>query len=154
MQPYHIQLMKEALKEAKEGFKAGEVPVGAVIASHDGEIISKAHNRPISLNDPTAHAEILAIRKAGLIINNYRLMECILAVTIEPCPMCMGAAINARIAQLVFGARDPKSGAAGSVYDIGGDGLLNHTIEITSGIMERECGELMQDFFKARRRNP
>ena len=146
---YH--LMKEALKEAKKGFKSGEVPVGAVLAGLDGEIVASAHNQPISLNDPTAHAEILAMRKAALFYENYRLTDTILIVTVEPCLMCMGAAINARIDGLVFGAFDPRAGAAGSVYNLAADRRLNHTIEVTTGIMEEECRALMQEFFKIRR---
>ena len=146
---YH--LMREALKEAEKGLAGSEVPVGAVIALADGRIIAEAHNQPIALNDPTAHAEVLAIRKAGLVLRNYRLNNTILAVTMEPCPMCMGAAINARISRVVFGATDPKWGAAGSLYNLASDGRLNHCIEITAGIMEQECRALVQDFFKVRR---
>ena len=117
----------------------------------DGTIVAKAHNQPIALNDPTAHAEILALRKAGLVLRNYRLNNTILVVTVEPCLMCMAAAINARIARLVFGADDPKGGAAGSLYNLASDNRLNHRIEITSGIMEKECRTLMQEFFRIRR---
>ncbi len=145
------QLMQQALLEAKTGYAEGEVPVGAVLATRDGEIISRAHNQPITLNDPSAHAEIQVLRKAGLALKNYRLTHTILVVTIEPCLMCMGAALHARVSQVVFGATDPKTGAAGSVYNIGADERLNHKIEITSGIMEKECRTLMQDFFKGRR---
>ncbi len=144
-------LMKKALREAERGFTKGEVPVGAVLAGPDGDIVAKAHNLPISLNDPTAHAEILALRSAGTFYRNYRLTGATLLVTIEPCLMCMGAAINARISRLVFGAFDPKSGAAGSLYDLAADNRLNHRIEVISGIMEKECRKLMQDFFHLRR---
>lgn len=147
------QLMHQALEEAKKGFSEGEVPVGAVLAASDGEIVARAHNQPIALNDPSAHAEILAMRKAGLAFKNYRLTGTILVVTIEPCLMCMGAALNGRIAQLVFGATDPKAGAAGSVYNLAGDERLNHKIEVIPNILEQECRALMQDFFKARREN-
>jgi len=147
--PYHF--MKEALKEAEKGLTRGEVPVGAVLAGSDGQIVAKAHNQPIALNDPTAHAEILALRKAGLVLRNYRLNNTILVVTVEPCLMCMAAAINARIARLVFGTDDPKGGAAGSLYNLASDNRLNHRIEITSGIMEKECRTLMQEFFRIRR---
>ncbi|MBW2169117.1 MAG: tRNA adenosine(34) deaminase TadA [Deltaproteobacteria bacterium] len=147
--PYHF--MKEALKEAEKGLTRGEVPVGAVLAGSDGQIVAKAHNQPIALNDPTAHAEILALRKAGLVLRNYRLNNTILVVTVEPCLMCMAAAINARIARLVFGTDDPKGGAAGSLYNLASDNRLNHRIEITSGIMEKECRTLMQEFFMIRR---
>ncbi len=145
------QLMRQALKEAEKGLAKGEVPVGAVLANDVGEIVAKAYNRPIALNDPTAHAEVLVMRDAGLLYRNYRLNKTILVVTLEPCLMCMGAALNARIARLVFGASDPKAGAAGSVYDLAADKRLNHEIEVTSGIMEEECRALMRGFFQDRR---
>ena len=151
MHPDLYHLMKEALKEAEKGLTRGEVPVGAVMAGSDGQIVAKAHNQPIALNDPTAHAEILVLRKAGLVLRNYRLNNTILVVTVEPCVMCMAAAINARIARLVFGTDDPKGGAAGSLYNLASDNRLNHRIEITSGIMEKECRTLMQEFFRIRR---
>ena len=144
-------LMKEALKEADKGFGEGEVPVGAVIADAGGVVIARAHNQPISKCDPTAHAEILALREAGLFCQNYRLEGATLAVTIEPCPMCMGAAVHARIARLVFGAPDPKWGAAGSLYNLAADNRLNHWIEVHRGIMEEECLSLMRGFFQSRR---
>jgi tRNA(adenine34) deaminase len=147
-------LMREALGEAKKGFSRGEVPVGAVLAGLDGQIVSSAHNQPIRLTDPTAHAEILAIRKAAVRCGNYRLVDTVLVVTVEPCPMCMGAVINARISRLVFGTADLKAGAAGSVYDLVSDRLLNHSVEVTSGIMESECRALIQDFFHMRRGKP
>jgi tRNA(adenine34) deaminase len=151
MNPDLYLLMKEALKEAKKGFKSGEVPVGAVLAGPDGEIVAGAHNQPISRNDPTAHAEILVMREAALFYGNYRLTDTLLVVTVEPCLMCMGAAINARISGLVFGASDARAGAAGSVYNLAADSRLNHSMEVTSGIMEEECRALMQEFFKIRR---
>ena len=143
--------MRQAIKEAQKGLNSGEVPVGAVLTGPDGEIVAKAHNQSISLNDPTAHAEILAMRAAGVFYNNYRLKDTTLVVTIEPCIMCMGAAINARISRLVFGAFDPKTGAAGSLYNLTTDNRFNHRIEVVSGIMEKECGELLQEFFQLRR---
>lgn len=146
-----FHLMKQALSEAEKGSSMGEVPVGAVLASPEGQIVAKAYNQPITLGDPTAHAEILAIRKAGLFFQNYRLNDTTLVVTLEPCLMCMGAAINARIARLVFGAVDPKAGAAVSLYNLAGDKRLNHRIEVVSGIMEEECRSLIQDFFRVRR---
>lgn len=146
-------LMEQALIEAKKGFEEGEVPVGAVIAGPDGNIIASAHNLPIGLNDPTAHAEILALRDAGFYYKNYRLNDTTLVVTIEPCIMCIGAAIHSRVSRLVFGAFDPKGGAAGSLYNPAEDSRLNHQIEIISGIKEKECGDLLKDFFKSRR-NP
>lgn len=143
--------MKQALSEAEKGSSMGEVPVGAVLASPEGQIVAKAYNQPITLGDPTAHAEILAIRKAGLFFRNYRLNNITLVVTLEPCLMCMGAAINARIARLVFGTVDPKAGAAVSLYNLAEDKRLNHRIEVVSGIMEEECRSLIQDFFRVRR---
>jgi len=147
-------LMKQALSEAEKGSSMGEVPVGAVLASPEGQIVAKAYNQPIALGDPTAHAEILAIRKAGLFFRNYRLNNTTLVVTLEPCLMCMGAAINARIARLVFGTVDPKAGAAVSLYNLAEDKRLNHRIEVVSGIMEEECRSVIQDFFRVRRRKP
>ena len=149
-----FHLMKQALSEADKGSSVGEVPVGAVLASPEGQIVAKAYNQPIALGDPTAHAEILAIRKAGLFFRNYRLNNTTLVVTLEPCLMCMGAAINARIARLVFGTVDPKAGAAVSLYNLAEDKRLNHRIEVVSGIMEEECRSLIQDFFRERRRKP
>src|SRR3972149_1012861 len=111
------QLMREALREAEKGFSEGEVPIGALIVNLDGRILAADHNRPISLQDPTAHAEVLAIRSAAAVCGNYRLPGSTLVVTIEPCAMCMGAALNARISRLVFGAFDPKAGGAGSVLN-------------------------------------
>ncbi|MGD9161593.1 MAG: tRNA adenosine(34) deaminase TadA [Desulfobacteraceae bacterium] len=144
-------LMEQALIEAKKGFDEGEVPIGAVIAGPEDDIITSAHNQPIGLNDPTAHAEILALRRAGEALKNYRLNDVTLVVTIEPCLMCMGAAIHSRISTLVFGAFDPKGGAAGSLYDPANDTRLNHRIEVISGIREKECSDLLKDFFRSRR---
>jgi tRNA(Arg) A34 adenosine deaminase TadA len=145
--------MSQALSEAKKGFFKGEVPVGAVLVTTKGEILARAHNQPIALNDPTAHAEILVMRKAGVALGNYRLTDTILVVTIEPCLMCMGAVLHARIAQVVFGAADPKMGAAGSVYNLAIDERLNHRVEVTPGILENDCRELIQTFFQAHRRS-
>ncbi len=147
-----FHLMKQALSEAEKGSSMGEVPVGAVLTSPEGQIVAKAYNQPIALGDPTAHAEILAIRKAGLFFRNYRLNNTTLVVTLEPCLMCMGAAINARIARLVFGTVDQKAGAAVSLYNLAEDKRLNHRIEVVSGIMEEECRSLIQDFFRNRRK--
>jgi len=143
--------MREAIKEAKEGWLNGEVPVSALLISQSNEILARDHNRCISLNDPTAHAEILVIRQAAQKLKNYRLNGMTMVVTIEPCPMCMGAIMNARLAILVFGAFDPKCGAAGSVYNLPNDERLNHRITIISRIMEQECRDLMQGFFRERR---
>ena len=144
-------LMTEAIKEAEKAAAHGEVPVGAVITDEKGSIIARGYNQPISLNDPTAHAEILAMRQAALVRENYRLPGHTLVVTIEPCIMCMGAALNARIARLIFGAFDPKGGGAGSLYNLAQDNRLNHTIEVVSGVRSEECRELLQDFFRSKR---
>jgi tRNA(adenine34) deaminase len=144
-------LMREALDEAFKGFAEGEVPVGAVVAGPQGEIVARAHNQPIALNDPTAHAEILALRRAANFQGNYRIEGATLVVTVEPCIMCMGAAFNARISRVVFGAFDPKWGAAGSLYDLAADKRLNHRIEIMAGVLAGPCAEIMQEFFKSKR---
>jgi len=151
-QPQDLQLMEAALAQARAGQAEGEVPVGAVLAV-DNQIIARDHNRPIGLCDPTAHAEMLVLRAAAAVLKTYRLTGAVLCVTLEPCAMCMGAMVNARVARLVFGARDPKAGAAGSVYDIGRDGRLNHRIEICPGLEQERCARLLQQFF-ARRRGP
>lgn len=151
MQPDLFALMREALVEAEKGFLQGEVPVGAVLATPDGKVVASAHNQPITLKDPTAHAEILAIKKGCLLYGNYRLPDSLLVVTLEPCVMCMGAAVHARVGKLVFGAVDPKRGAAGSLYNLAEDSRLNHRIEVVSGIMAPQCRALLQDFFKTRR---
>ena len=144
-------LMREALNEALKGFAEGEVPVGAVVATPEGEILARAHNQPIALNDPTAHAEILALRRAGGVCGNYRIEGSTLVVTVEPCVMCMGAAFHARISRIVFGAFDPKWGAAGSLYNLAADDRLNHRIEIVPGVLGTECLKVIQDFFRSRR---
>jgi tRNA(adenine34) deaminase len=143
--------MREAIKEAKDGLLNGEVPVGALLINQSDEILARDHNRCISLNDPTAHAEILVIRQAAKRLINYRLNGVTMIVTIEPCPMCMGAIMNARLGVLVFGAFDPKIGAAGSIYNFSDDERLNHRIKVIPCIMEQECRDVMQDFFRERR---
>jgi tRNA(adenine34) deaminase len=142
--------MAMALDEARRGAAEGEVPVGAV-AVVGGKIVASAHNRPIALADPTAHAEILALRAAAAALRTYRLVELSIFVTLEPCVMCVGAMLNARVAKIVYGARDDKAGALGSVYDIGRDGRLNHRFEVVGVVMESECAELMRAFFRTRR---
>lgn len=144
-------LMREAIKEAKRGGLGGEVPVGALLIGQSPEILARDHNRCIEFNDPTAHAEILVIRKAANIAENYRLNGMTMIVTVEPCPMCMGAIINARLDTLVFGAFDPKSGAAVSIYNLSDDGRLNHRVRVIPGILEKECRGVMQEFFRERR---
>ena len=151
MFPDFSPFMKEALQEAKKGFDEGEVPVGAVVVDPAGSVVARAHNQPISLNDPCAHAEILALRLAGIFYKNYRMEGATLVVTIEPCLMCIGAAVHARVTRLVFGAPDPKSGAAGSLYNVPEDLRLNHRIEVVHGVLAEECGKLMQDFFRMKR---
>jgi tRNA(adenine34) deaminase len=143
--------MELALKEANKAEQIGEVPVGAVLVSENGEILSAAHNQTIKLVDPTAHAEIIALRKAALEINNYRLLNTTLYVTVEPCIMCMGAIVHARISRVVFGTTDPKWGAAGSLYNYAEDDRLNHRVEITAGVHAEDCRRLMQNFFRAKR---
>jgi tRNA(adenine34) deaminase len=145
------EFMMLAVEEGRQAALDGEVPIGAVLAANDGSILAKAHNQTIALCDPTAHAEILAIRRAAKEIGNYRLLNTTLYVTIEPCAMCMGALLQARVARLVFGACDPKGGAAGSCFDLHADPRLNHAIDIEKGIRERECKDLIQSFFKAKR---
>ncbi len=145
-----IDFMALALEQARLAAGAGEVPVGAVLAI-EGEVVAADHNRPIALYDPSAHAEILVLRRAARNLRMYRLVGATVYVTIEPCVMCIGAMLNARIARLVFGAADDKAGAAGSVYDIGRDGRLNHRFEIVSGLMARECGDILREFFRSRR---
>ena len=144
------QFMDLALAEAKKAEASGEVPVGAVIVS-DGIVIAKSFNRPLSLNDPTAHAEIGALRDACREQGNYRLSNATMYSTVEPCMMCAGAMIHARLARLVFGTPDPKAGSAGSIYNVLTDPRLNHRVEVISGIREDECASLLRDFFQRRR---
>ncbi len=141
-----------AIEQAKKSALAGEVPVGAVLVLGK-HLLALDGNRPIGSLDPTAHAEILAIRQAARKLANYRLPETTLYVTLEPCIMCMGAIIQARIERLVFGAHDPKAGAVESCYHIGSDALLNHTLVIAGGILAEECGTLLRDFFRQRRQH-
>jgi tRNA(adenine34) deaminase len=127
------------------------VPIGAVLISQSGDILAAAHNQTRSLNDPTAHAEILALREAARKVRNYRLLNTIVYVTIEPCVMCMGALVPARVSKLVYGAGDPKWGGAGSLYDLATDTRLNHRVETIAGVCEEQCRGLMQDFFRGKR---
>lgn len=143
--------MRLALEQAELGVRDGEVPVGAIIMN-ERQVITAAHNLPITLRDPTAHAEILAIRDAAAHLGEYRLIDTSMFVTLEPCVMCIGAILNARIARVYYGARDEKSGALGSVYDIGRDGRLNHRVEVYGGILGAECARVLSDFFELRRR--
>lgn len=135
------------MKEAEKAALEGEVPVGAVIVK-DGEIIARGHNQNETLKDPTAHAEIMALRQAGAVLGGWRLPGCEMYVTVEPCSMCAGAIVWARIQKLYIGAMDPKAGACGSVFNIPQEQKLNHYVEIETGIMEQECSRIMKDFFK------
>lgn len=139
-----------ALEQAHEAATLGEVPVGAVIVQ-DGVVIGRGCNQPIGRHDPTAHAEVMALRDAAQRLGNYRLPGCTLYVTLEPCAMCIGAMFHARIGRIVFGARDPKTGAAGSVIDLFAETRLNHHAEIVGGVRAEECGALLSGFFAARR---
>jgi tRNA(adenine34) deaminase len=151
--PHHETYMELALEEAELGRKEGEVPVGAVLLSASGEIVAKAHNQVIGLSDPTGHAEILALRAAAKKAMNYRLPDTVLYITIEPCIMCMGAILHARVGCIVFGAHDPKWGACGSLLDLSRDPRLNHKITVVSGVRETECREGIQGFFKNKRKD-
>jgi len=144
------QFMQHAFEQAQLAAAAGEVPVGAVLV-RDGQIISKAFNKPISNHDPSAHAEMLALRQAAKAEQNYRLPGSTLYVTLEPCTMCSGAILHARVDRVVFGAPDPKTGAAGSVLDVFSSKLINHQTSIVGGVMGEECGQLLRSFFKERR---
>lgn len=146
----HESFMKEALKEAAKAFEADEVPVGAVIV-YKKRIIARAHNQIKLLKDPTAHAEIIAITQAAASLRNERLNNCDIYVTIEPCPMCMGASVLARIKNLIYGAKDPKSGACGSVMSIGRDNKLNHRVNVKGDLLGKECASLLKRFFKKKR---
>lgn len=145
-----VEFMRLALAEATEALAAGEVPVGALLVM-EGEVVSRAHNSPIALADPSAHAEILAIRAGAARRGNYRLAGATLYVTLEPCLMCAGAIIHARIARLVFGARDPKGGAVASLYQVASDRRLNHGFQVTEGVMAEESAGLLKDFFRKKR---
>jgi tRNA(adenine34) deaminase len=145
------EFMREALAEARRGLLAGEVPVGAVIVL-DGAIIARGRNEPISRSDPTAHAEVLALREAGVKTGNYRLAGAALYTTVEPCAMCCGAALHARLARVVYGAPDPKAGAAESLYRLLDDARFNHRIAAAGGVLAGESARLLREFFEARRR--
>ena len=142
--------MEEALRAAQRGLEAGEVPVGAVVVCGD-RIVGRGWNRNITDSDPAAHAEIVALREAGAALGNHRLAECELFATIEPCPMCAGALVHARIKRLVYGADDPKAGAVQSVMQVVNHPGLNHRMEVRSGVLAGRCAELLQTFFKSRR---
>ena len=147
----HKDLMAIAIKEARKAEKKGEVPVGALLVDDQGNTIAKSHNQTISRMDPTAHAEIMVLRQAARQMQNYRLLSTTLYVTVEPCVMCMGALLHARVQRIVFGIFDEKWGAAGSLYDYSADTRLNHRLDIISGVCQAECRALIQNFFKNRR---
>jgi len=143
--------MRQALAEAQKSFKKEEVPVGAVLV-FEKEIVSRGHNEPITKNDPTAHAEMIAMRKASSKRKNYRLSDCDLYVTLEPCAMCLGAAVHARIRKLVFGAIDPKSGAVESVMKLPLE-KMNHRVQVVGGVLADECSQILKDFFRKKRKS-
>ena len=143
--------MQKAWKQAKVAAKKGEVPVGAVLVK-DGRIIARAHNLRESTKDPTAHAEILAMRRAAKKLGGWRLSGCVLYATMEPCPMCAGAVVNARIERVVFGAYDEKAGCCGTVLDLSGQAKFNHAFKVTGGVWEAQCRAILQDFFRAKRK--
>ncbi len=144
------EFMGTALELARQAEQAGEVPVGAIVVK-DGAIIGRGFNAPISRSDPSAHAEMMALREAAQYLNNYRLPGCKLYVTLEPCVMCMGAILHARIARVVFGANDPKTGAAGSILNLPAETRLNHHTQVQGGVLAEECGKMLSDFFAKRR---
>jgi tRNA(adenine34) deaminase len=150
MVPDDESYMRRALELARQAQTAGEVPVGAVIV-HDRAIIAEGWNQPIGAHDPSAHAEMIALRTAGQALSSYRLLDTTLYVTLEPCAMCAGAMVHARVRRLVFGAADPRAGAAGSVFNVVQHPVLNHRIECTPGVLAEECGALLREFFVARR---
>lgn len=143
--------MRAALREARASLARDEVPVGCVVV-HDGIVIGRGHNQVEALQDATAHAEVLAIGAASNALGSWRLSECTLYVTLEPCAMCAGAIVLARLGRLVYGARDPKAGACGSVLDVVGERRLNHRVSVTADVLAEECGELLREFFRAKRR--
>jgi len=145
-----LHWMRRALELAQLAAREGEVPVGAVLVK-DGKLIAEERNRPIAGHDPTAHAEIRVLREAGKVLQNYRLPGTTLYVTLEPCPMCAGALVHARVERVVFAAADPRTGAAGSVYNLLQSNELNHRCVVTSGVLAEESGQLLRDFFRSRR---
>jgi tRNA(adenine34) deaminase len=145
-----IDFMRSALELAEQAEEAGEVPVGAVVVKN-GVVIGEGYNRPISAVDPTAHAEVMALRDAARRLGNYRLGDCALYVTLEPCAMCVGAIFHARIARLVYGAADPKTGACGSVINLPAEDRLNHHMQVTGNVLAEECATMLKQFFAGRR---
>ena len=148
---FDVRYMEMALAEARNADSAGEVPVGAIVVI-EGSVVARAFNQPISTSDPTAHAEMVALREAARVAGNYRLSAATMYCTLEPCMMCAGAMIHARLARLVFGALDPKAGSAGSIYNVLTDPRLNHRVEVVPGVRQGECSALLRDFFSHRRK--
>lgn len=142
--------MEEALREAQRAYALGEIPIGAIVV-RDGQVVGRGCNRPVTGHDPTAHAEIQALREAGHVVGNYRLLDCDLYVTVEPCAMCAGAITHARIRRLVYGAEDPKAGAVHSMLQVLNHPKLNHQVEVTCGVLAARCMDLLQTFFRERR---
>jgi tRNA(adenine34) deaminase len=147
----HEHFMQLALREAARGARAGEVPIGALLVAADGAVISRAHNRPVGGCDPTAHAEVIALRRAARRLGNYRLPGTTLYVTLEPCAMCAGALVLARVACVVYGATDPKGGAARTLHRLLDDARLNHQAQVVGGVLAAESGQMLQEFFRERR---
>jgi tRNA(adenine34) deaminase len=148
----HERVMRRALAEAAEALPSGDIPIGAVVLDEAGAVIATGHNRREADSDPTAHAEVLALRAAARSRGTWRLTDCTLVVTLEPCTMCAGAAVLARVGRLVFGAFDPKAGAVGSLWDVVRDPRLNHRPEVVSGVLAEECGAILRQFFAEQHR--
>ena len=148
-----VEWMQLAMEQARAAEAAGEVPVGALVFSPEGEVIGAGNNQVIRLSDPTAHAEIVAMRAAAAHLDNYRLTGCTLVCTLEPCAMCAGAMVHARLGRLVYAARDPKAGADGSVMQVLNHPALNHKVQVTEGVLAEECGALLVEFFRSRRKS-
>ena len=149
-----VAAMRVALAEARSALDHGDVPIGACVMSADGEVLGRGHNERELRADPTAHAEVLALREAALVLGSWRLSDCSLVVTLEPCTMCAGASVLARVARVVYGAVDPKAGAVGSLWDVVRDPRLNHRPEVVSGVLDAECGEVLRSFFGPHRGLP
>jgi tRNA(adenine34) deaminase len=150
--PFHVHHMEMALDEAEAAAAEDEVPVGAVIVSFERGVIGRAHNQREQLHDPTAHAEMIAITQAAQALRSWRLEDCVLYVTLEPCPMCAGAIVQARLPLVVYGAADPKAGACDTLYSITNDARLNHRAQIVRGVLADQCAAVLSDFFAAKRR--
>jgi tRNA(adenine34) deaminase len=153
-EPSHAAFMDLALREARLALSEEEVPVGAALVTEEGEVLAADHNRRERSRDPTAHAEMLVLRRGAALVGDWRLSSCTLYVTLEPCPMCAGAAVLSRIKRIVFGAADPKAGACGSLYNLCSDPRLNHEIEVTPGVLAEESAQLLRAFFARRRGGP